>query len=137
MTKPLTALPCEHCNAACCRKSSASPYAVALFDYEVSQFPEAVLLPSSSGVKTYVLPPVNGKCINLDDDNHCKVYDARPLRCQQFSCCDGYLLRGKEHDTFLTLFPHVVPLLEIYCPDAVAKRLKESEARARAARIGL
>lgn len=127
-------IPCKSCNAACCRKRPGFNFAVVIKPEEAAKFPEAKTI-SLYGEETKVLPYKNGKCIHLSDDNQCRIYDSRPEACKSFDCQNSYLLFGKHHGGFLQDNPHVVPLIQLHCPNFVLAREAEKEQRTRAARL--
>lgn len=110
--------PCNYCNGACCRQTWNHAYAVVLdedelegLDYVVYNDPDPCF-PEDAQIS--VLPYVDGKCIYLDQDNKCSVYDHRPKRCREFSCLSGYdFSTGRTNSFFLEDNPDVVKLIEL------------------------
>lgn len=116
--------PCRHCYGACCRQHAGHPFAVLLDDDEAELYPERVeveklyarRIEGADGLTA--LPYVDGKCVHLGDDDRCGIYDGRPKRCREFSCLNGYRLKGEDrHSFFLEDNPRVVAIIETHCPE--------------------
>lgn len=115
--------PCDQCTAVCCRQYSHD-YAAEIGPDEEDSFPEAIWWQDSNpgllaalndhNPVLRVLPYVDGKCVNLGEDNRCKRYDTRPEVCQSFSCVSSYKARPSgEHGYFCDDHPEVVQLIEL------------------------
>lgn len=107
--------PCEYCTAVCC-KQTTHKFAVLLEEDEVDAFDQACLIqsPEKDGDTAWCLPYKNKKCVYLNDNDRCGIYDRRPKRCREFNCVNGYKIRGEHHSFFLEDHPKVVSLIELH-----------------------
>jgi Fe-S-cluster containining protein len=126
---PYPAPPCEHCNAACCRRGSFvhERYAISLADGERGWFKQEARRykdrsPLGRGFYVWGIPYNQaGNCICLGDDNQCQIYAKRPEGCQEFNCLHHYAQGpGGVHGHFLLSQPHVVQLIEQHRPEFAA-----------------
>jgi len=102
--------PCDACTAICC-KFRGYDYSVILEPEEADAFPEAV---RSLAENAMVIPSREGKCIFLDPNDKCSIYERRPIRCQQFNCTVGYRCKPDgRHSFLLEDYPKLVELIEL------------------------
>ena len=111
--------PCHQCAANCC-KQNGHDYAVLLEEDERRRFaPWAMDVPIhlAGGHVTIekVLPYRDGRCMFLDEDNLCRIYEQRPVNCRRFECIPGYHHGGGDltaHSLFLQRNANVLKLLD-------------------------
>ena len=110
--------PCHLCHAACC-KASGPEYAVLLEGHErrkFAAFAQSVSIRDGDRiVGEMVLPYRDGRCIFLDQEDRCRIYDDRPVNCRRFECVDAFHHRGGDvtgHRDFLRRNPRVREMLE-------------------------
>jgi len=110
--------PCGRCHAACCRQNGHD-YAVLLEGDERRKFAafsqEVRIGSNGSTVIERVLPYREGRCVFLDTDDRCLIYEDRPVNCRRFQCVSGFNHGGRrigEHDVFLQWNPRVREMLE-------------------------
>lgn len=112
--------PCQSCNGACCSLP------VEIDGDEVADFPDAVCVPEQCGnrvVDTWMLPrKADGRCVYLDVNNRCRIYERRPRVCREFNCLCGYKLTAQRHSFFLDEHPEVARLIELQYPEWAASR---------------
>ena len=110
--------PCMECTANCCRQNGHD-FAVLLEGDErrkLTAFSEPHQFDDGSGPTVErVLPYRDGRCVFLDVDHRCTIYDDRPVNCRRFECVVGFHHRGSDrssHSRFLQLNPDVLDRLE-------------------------
>ncbi len=114
----LGASPCHICRANCC-KQNGHDYAVLLEGAERTKFAafcQEVAI-DDNGIRRLerVLPYRDGRCIFLDDDDRCRIYEDRPTNCRRFECIPGYHLAGAAigaHSLFLRRNADVLAMLD-------------------------
>ena len=108
--------PCFACNGQCCHwESSSNDYSVLLEDGEESRFKGEAIQVTECGVKLWVIPRKNKRCVFLSKDNRCTIYSRRPQGCRDFQCTRLYHKSGdvNRHGMFLRENPDVVKLIEL------------------------
>lgn len=107
------ASPCGECYAACCRQNGHE-YAVLLEEQERRKFAafSTQMAFESDGQRRVeaILPYRDGRCIFLDPDDRCTIYEDRPANCRRFECAGGY--HADRPSEFLLRNPRVLKILQ-------------------------
>lgn len=107
--------PCSKCHGYCC--VSGRNVSVELMNEEIGLYPEAIKVNDGFGGEVFGIPNVMGRCIHLNCNNQCGIYERRPHLCKQFNCLHGYL---SEYRSFLmTDNPDLVKIVELNLPEFV------------------
>lgn len=81
----LDALP--YCRAMCCRLRQV--VGVELNEAEQLSFPERVQTKAPNGLVVLQSEPGTGNCIYLNEEDQCKVHQAKPEKCKNWHCSPG------------------------------------------------
>ena len=105
--------PCHACRGACCKLSphhKKPRYAHAVTLNESDRGNPRIRAVSRKKFGDWVIPHRQGQCPFLDGNDRCKIYEVRPLLCQEFNCRD---CNHNPRSLFLQLNPEVLTLLQI------------------------
>ena len=125
--------PCDECEGRCCKVGAFSHPDIAVQlewpEEDESNFPEAI--PDRDRPGELGIPMVNGRCLHLDDNNQCRIYERRPVACRNYNCLRGYWrTREFPHAIIMLTHPELVKLIERRYPQwSRSKRAKTSYRR--------
>ena len=95
--KALPAPPCQDCTAACCTQKGSIE--ILIMPDEQDRY----LLDENGNIRME-----DGRCVYLQSDDQCSIYDTRPAICQQFNCIWSDLLLP-QHQLVSAGKPKMIP----------------------------